>query len=258
MSQEPQNVNVDEVFYRNTPPNILSESPIYRASDSTLHWLDLLSQPSSNIYILPLDPTTSKPLGEARVLPVYLKRNGVDVWVKVTYIGFRKGNPGYICAYGQGIGYLDEESGMLDIIEQFIEDGDKEGWSMNDGGIDPQGRLWINEVDLVAMSPGGSFEGARGRLWRFDGERCTIMERGLTGGNGMGWSPCGRFSMFPSMKLWGGEEMLMRTVYVNDSGPNVLWRYDFDGETGEISNKTKIFDGLQGPKGILNDGMVVE
>jgi sugar lactone lactonase YvrE len=52
--------------------------------------------------------------------------------------------------------------------------------------------------------------------------------------------------------------MLMRTVYVNDSGPNVLWRYDFDGETGEISNKTKIFDGLQGPKGIVNDGMVVE
>jgi sugar lactone lactonase YvrE len=45
-------------------------------------------------------------------------------------------------------------------------------------------------------------------------------------------------------------------VFFNDSGAQITWRYDFDGKTGTISNKTNIIDRL--PDGVLNDGMVVE
>lgn len=48
-------------------------------------------------------------------------------------------------------------------------------------------------------------------------------------------------------------------VYFNDSGIQILWRYDFDAETGDISNKTKLIDGLPGKsKEVFNDGLVVE
>jgi len=48
-------------------------------------------------------------------------------------------------------------------------------------------------------------------------------------------------------------------VYHNDSGNQILWRYDFDAGAGEISNKMAIIDGLPGTKrDVLNDGMVVE
>lgn len=50
--------------------------------------------------------------------------------------------------------------------------------------------------------------------------------------------------------------LLTWEVFFNDSGPQILWKYDFDRETGSISNKTKIIDGL--PHGVFNDGMVIE
>jgi len=44
-------------------------------------------------------------------------------------------------------------------------------------------------------------------------------------------------------------------VYFNDSA-GVVWRYDFDGEKGEISNRVPLVKVQE--KGVLNDGMVVE
>ena len=46
---------------------ILGEAPIYRASDSTLHWADCLAEPAE-LYILKVDPETGDAIGEARVL----------------------------------------------------------------------------------------------------------------------------------------------------------------------------------------------
>jgi sugar lactone lactonase YvrE len=45
-------------------------------------------------------------------------------------------------------------------------------------------------------------------------------------------------------------------VYVGDSGPQVIYKYDFNGETGEISNRETLIEGLG--KGVINDGMAVE
>jgi len=45
-------------------------------------------------------------------------------------------------------------------------------------------------------------------------------------------------------------------VYVGDSGTQALYRYSFNGETGKISDRETVFEGLE--KGSLNDGLVVE
>jgi sugar lactone lactonase YvrE len=53
--------------------------------------------------------------------------------------------------------------------------------------------------------------------------------------------------------------VLTGEVFFNDSGGHRLWRYDFDGETGNISNQTVVFDGLPDKsRSVFNDGMVIE
>jgi len=186
----------------------------------------------------------------------------------------------YIVATSTGIGYLSELTGHVTLVKTFI---DGEDWFMNDGSIDPRGRFWVGEVDMVALGSkwkyGGGGAGGeedldpdpRGRLWRCEvgdsGEmECVVMERGVVCGNGIGWSPDGRFSMFSSfVSLFGGRgggceferwlTAVREIVYFNDS-VGVVWRYDFDGEKGEISNRVPLVKVQE--KGVLNDGMVVE
>jgi hypothetical protein len=62
--------NVSKAFYHNTPPSMIGESPIYRASDNTLHWLDIFSRPCT-LSILSLTPD-GKPMGTARVVSTSL------------------------------------------------------------------------------------------------------------------------------------------------------------------------------------------
>ncbi|KAH8685915.1 hypothetical protein BGZ60DRAFT_502321 [Tricladium varicosporioides] len=226
------------VWYKNNPANILGESPIYRASDSTLHWIDVHSSPCT-IHILKIDPTTGAAVGSAHTLKVPFD--------SITAIYFRKGKPGsYICGYHSGIAYLDEKTGEVEVLKELIPKEARHGLTMNDGGVDPQGRFWIGAADLIAAK--AKFGGAklpdnygepRGTLWRYDPDgTCTAMKTGVFLGNGIGWSPDGK------------------CMFYNDSGTQTLSRYDFDGATGDISNEKRVIEGL--PPGVMNDGMVVD
>lgn len=183
--------SVETPIYQTTPRNQISESPIYRQRDHTLHWIDLRSTPPGTLHILPLSPSTSLPVGPARI---------VHTSLPVTAIRFIANRPGkYICGYSNGVGILDEETGKVEVQKELIGQGEK-GWSMNDGAVDPQGRFWVGEIDLPAMGAIAKGKGnvvSRGRLWRFgiDGE-ATVMAEGVTLGNGIGWSPDGRYSEF--------------------------------------------------------------
>ena len=78
---------------------ILGEAPIYRVSDSTLHWVDYP----------PCRPASGAPTGLARVLQL---EDSVSVFA------FRKDVKGsYICAYYGGIALTDEETGKLDVLK---------------------------------------------------------------------------------------------------------------------------------------------
>lgn len=182
-------------IYKNSPPNILSESPIYRAVDRTLHWIDLLSRPGL-LHILQLSEN-GDPIGSARV---------VETSLPTTCIRFVAGAPGtYICATRHGIGFLDEETGRVNVVKDLIDEDVREGWTMNDGAVDAQGRFWVGECDLAEINRG--YEGkevraeGRGRLWRLQrgsgGKwKCDEMDQGIICGNGIGWSPDGKMSEF--------------------------------------------------------------
>ncbi|KAJ5759867.1 hypothetical protein N7520_007023 [Penicillium odoratum] len=141
---------------------ILGEGVIYRASDSTLHWFDCLSSPVE-LYILPVNPNTGKASGPARILPLS---------DSVTVAAFRENKPGYIVAYHQGICFLDEQTGKLDVACEIIPSAERSQRRFNDGGVDAAGRFWLAETDLTAtaLSPGRLpiDYGAKGRLWRYD------------------------------------------------------------------------------------------
>src|SRR4051794_3869515 len=116
-------------FHRTNPRNLLSESPIYRISDHTFHWIDIVSRPAV-LHILPLDPVTHLPLNPSR-------ERKITTSLPVSCIRFRQERKGYICAFDKGIGYLDEVTGEVSVVKRIIEGEEECG--MNDGGVDPQG-----------------------------------------------------------------------------------------------------------------------
>jgi sugar lactone lactonase YvrE len=171
---------------------ILGEAPIYRQSDSTLHWVDCLAEPPE-FYILKIDPETGNPIGRSRKL---LLEDSVTVHF------FRKNVPGsYICAYYQGVAFLDEATGKLEVVKEIIPTDQRDKLRLNDGGMDAKGRFWFAEIDKVAMAYGPnklprSYGEPLGRLWRYDPDGSLHqMEKGIICGNGLGWSPDNKTSM---------------------------------------------------------------
>ncbi|KAJ5948959.1 hypothetical protein N7454_002266 [Penicillium verhagenii] len=237
MSNPIETLNTGPTFYA-TPKGrmVLGEGVIYRASDSTLHWFDCLSSPAE-LYILPIDPDTGAATGPARILPL------AD---SVTVAGFRTKIPGsYVAAYHQGVCFLDEKTGKLDVACEIIPSAERSQRRFNDGGVDAAGRFWLAEIDLeaTAFTPGtlpADYGVPKGRLWRYDpdGGLHLMLSEGIICGNGVKWSPDNR------------------TMYLNDSVGKKITALDFDLETGSISNQRTLVD-FQGTGG-EPDGMVVD
>ncbi|KLJ06243.1 hypothetical protein EMPG_10329 [Blastomyces silverae] len=222
-------------FYKCDPAMILGEAPIYRASDSTLHWVDCFSEPAE-LHILPVDPDTGAAQGKARVLKL---QDSVSVAF------FRQGKPGsYIAAYYRGICLLDEETGRFEILKEIVPTDRRDAFRLNDGGIDAKGRFWVAEIDKTAMAYGAgklpaSYGEPKGRVWRYDPDgSLQSMEKGFICGNGLAWS------------------LDNKTMYINDSVAMLTYAFDFDLESGSISNK-RIFIDHRAATG-EPDGMVVD
>ncbi|WWC91511.1 uncharacterized protein L201_006457 [Kwoniella dendrophila CBS 6074] len=206
-------------------PMVLGEAPIYRAEDSTLHYVDCLKEPAE-LHILKLDPKTGE-LAQGITEPRILKLEE-----SVTVQFFRENKPkSYIVAYFAGVGILNEETGKLEILKEIIPKNERDIRRFNDGGIDCKGRFWLAEIDRKALSFGGpgklpkNYGEPLGRLWRFDPDGSLHqMEKGLVCGNGLAWSPDNK------------------TMYLNDSAAGLIFAYDFDVESGNISNKRLFID----------------
>lgn len=106
-----------------------------------------------------------------------------------------------ICAYYQGVAFLDEETGKLEVVKEIIPPDQRDALRFNDGGVDVEGRFWLAEIDKKAMGFGPGklpeFYGRpKGRLWRYDPDGSLHrMEDGLICGNGLAWSPDHRTCM---------------------------------------------------------------
>lgn len=189
-----ESIDGGKPWYSCPAPMVLGEAPIYRATDSTLHWVDCLSAPP-RLYILKVDPQTGDAIGEARVLPL-------DDSVTVAF--FRKDRPGsYIAAYYQGVCFLDEATGKFEVIKEIIPTDQRDELRFNDGGIDAKGRFWLAEIDKRAMAFGpnqlpASYGTPKGRLWRYDpdGSLHLMIPEGVVCGNGLAWSPDNTISRY--------------------------------------------------------------
>jgi len=100
----------------------------------------------------------------------------------------------------------------------------------NDGKCDFQGRFWFG-----SMCPGKS----QGSLYRYDPDGSLyLMETGLTIANGLGWSPD------------------QKTFYLTDSAQQKIYAYNFEVETGQISER-RIFVDLVG-ESFYPDGLTID
>ena len=100
-----------------------------------------------------------------------------------------------------------------------------EGWPqvrLNDGRADPRGSFWVGTM-RNNVNPDGSLGeagGQDGMLYRIDPDgRTTIHRQNIGISNTLAWSPD------------------RRRFYTGDTLANVIWAFDYDPQTGDITNE---------------------
>jgi len=137
------------------------------------------------------------------------------------------GDDGWLLAAGQDIVHLHRDGSRHSIAEVAAP-----GTRMNDAACDPGGRFWAGTLADDHHEGGGA-------LYRLDGEGSwEQVLNGLTISNGLGWSSDGR------------------TMYLVDSGPRVIYRFAFEPESGELSDRQVIV--TVGEEVGAPDGMTVD
>src|ERR1700678_555799 len=102
----------------------------------------------------------------------------------------------------------------------------------NDGKVDRQGRFWAGSMDDLEKEPSGG-------LFRFNTNLdCHQLVDQITISNSLCWSPDGR------------------TLYYSDSTQRRVWAWDFDVNSGQISNR-RVFIQLPSTDGVP-DGATVD
>ncbi len=122
------------------------------------------------------------------------------------------------------------DSGELDLIMKIEEHESRS--RLNDGKVDRRGRFFAGGMDDLEE------RGLCG-LWRLDPDlTATKVDDGIICSNGPCWSPDDK------------------TFYFADTFQEEFWAYDYDIETGEVSNK-RVFATTKGDLGVA-DGSTVD
>lgn len=99
----------------------------------------------------------------------------------------------------------------------------------NDGAVDGQGRFWAGTLG----------DGEQNNLYRLDPNLSVkLVETGIGVSNGIGWSPD------------------QKTMYYTDSPRQIIYAYDFDPDSGELSHRRPFVLSL-GERG-FPDGLAVD
>ncbi|KZP31254.1 hypothetical protein FIBSPDRAFT_45019 [Athelia psychrophila] len=137
----------------------------------------------------------------------------------ITCLAFRKNGPGLACLAAQGVALLPGNSTLTYLSRPL-----RKSWAphtrFNDGACDSHGRFFAGSV-------WASDRGIPGQLWRYDPAdgTCLVVDEGpFTDSNGLGWS---------------SDE---KTFYFTDSRANIIYAYDYDVESGAISNRRVFAD----------------
>ena len=135
-----------------------------------------------------------------------------------------------VLALDRGFYFFDPATGALERIA--LIEADQPRSRLNDGKVDRRGRFIAGGMD-------DNEELAMCGLWRLDPDlTVTRVEEGIICTNGPCWSPDDR------------------TFYVADTFVDEFWAYDYDADTGSLSNK-RVFADTRGVAG-APDGSTVD
>lgn len=122
---------------------------------------------------------------------------------------------------GMGAGLIEYHSSTGE-WEEIVALERTQGVRMNDGRPDPAGRMWIGSMDERSEHDAGF---PAGHLFRvdLDGSVTKVVDRVATS-NGLAFSPS------------------QDTMYWTDTREQVIWAFDYDIDTGNVTDKRPLFD----------------
>ena len=154
-----------------------------------------------------------------------------DVPGKIGSMALRKDGGGAIVSLDSGFWLLDFATGDCELMHD-PEPG-MDGNRINDGKCDRRGRFFAGSMDTME-------EGANGALYRVDPDMSvTQVDTGIICSNGPCFSPDDK------------------TFYFTDTWTGEIWAYDYDIETGAISNR-RTFAKVDTSNGGAADGATVD
>ena len=137
-----------------------------------------------------------------------------DVPMKIGSMALRKDGEGALVSLARGFHLLDFKTGDVELIHD-PEPGKSDN-RLNDGKVDKRGRFVAGSMDTMESGPNGA-------LYRVDPDLSVHkLDDGIIVSNGPCWSPDGNIFYFADS--WSGE----------------IWAYDYDQETGSVSNRAPL------------------
>jgi xylono-1,5-lactonase len=130
----------------------------------------------------------------------------------ISAVAERADGPGLAITLKRGLVLFDPATGALQRLHE--PEPEREGNRFNDGKCDEQGRFWAGSMDFGCRAPTGA-------LYRFDadGRGTRVFDAGFAVTNGPTWSRD------------------QRTMYFNDTVHQQVHAFDFDAQTGTLSNQ---------------------
>jgi len=154
------------------------------------------------------------------------QRNTFKMGQPVGCLAFRKSG-GLVLGLKDGLAFWDPGTAEYELIDN--PEAERENARFNDGKVGPGGRFWAGTLG----------EDDQSSLYRLDPDlKVHSLETGIQISNGLGWSP---------------DHKIM---YFTDSPLRVIYAYDFDLESGSISNRrefVKVPPGDGDPDGLTVD-----
>ncbi len=153
-----------------------------------------------------------------------------DLPQKIGSMALRR-TSGAVLSLARGFHFIDFTTGETQLIVD-PEPG-RSNNRLNDGKVDKRGRFIAGSMDTME-------EGKNGALYRLDPDLSLHkLDDGIIVSNGPCWSPDGRIFYFADS--WSGE----------------IWTYDYDLDTGRVSNR-RTFSKVDTSRGGAADGSTVD
>jgi L-arabinonolactonase len=116
-----------------------------------------------------------------------------------------------LAGFAGGLARFDLASGHREPLAAI--EADRPTTRLNDGKLDRQGRLIFGTMDESEA------ERPIGQVWSFEGEAPRVLFGGVRISNSIAFSPDGR------------------RMYFADTPERVIWRYDYDIDNGQVTNR---------------------